>query len=76
MNHGQGEPPACLEDVEDENAKQFIKKLIGPATERPSAKELLEDPFLEITDSDKQQIKTGSRRIVGNVIMLINNNHK
>ena len=40
--------------MKDERAKTFIRKLIA----RPSASELLEDPFLtEVTESDKQGIE-------------------
>ena len=53
----QGALPDCLEDVEDPEAKLFIKKLIDKADTRPSAGELLNDPFLTtIRPCDKEII--------------------
>lgn len=43
--------------MKDEEAKVFIKKLIDKASTRPSAGELLHDPFLTtIRPSDKEII--------------------
>ena len=44
--------------MKDERAKTFIRKLIAQGPSRPSASELLEDPFLNVvTESDKQGIE-------------------
>lgn len=44
--------------MKDEEAKAFIKKLIGKNASRPSAGELLKDPFLNtIRDCDKEFIQ-------------------
>ncbi|KAK9819614.1 hypothetical protein WJX72_000313 [[Myrmecia] bisecta] len=37
--------PQLLETVQDEAARSFIHRCLGPAESRPSARELLEDPF-------------------------------
>lgn len=38
--------PLSLSKVQDPMVKQFIEKCLVPAAHRPSARELLEDPFL------------------------------
>eukprot|EP00884_Botryococcus_braunii_P006023 jgi/Botrbrau1/15421/Bobra.43_2s0047.1 len=38
--------PEMLEDVEDEEAKAFLLRCLAPAETRPTATELLQDPFL------------------------------
>ena len=44
--------------MKDERARSFIRKLIAQGPSRPSASELLEDPFLKVvTESDKQGIE-------------------
>ena len=44
--------------MKDERAKTFIRKLIDQGPSRPSASDLLEDPFLtEVTESYKQGIE-------------------
>ena len=51
--------PECLNDVKDEEAKAFIRRLIAKAPTRPSAGELLKDPFITtITAKDKELIAT------------------
>ncbi|KAL6899497.1 hypothetical protein ACP4OV_006155 [Aristida adscensionis] len=42
----KGVKPAALAKIADLQVKQFIEKCLVPASERLSAKELLEDPFL------------------------------
>ena len=42
--------------MEDLDAKEFIRKLIGMGETRPSATELLQSEFLKITERDKEQI--------------------
>ncbi|KAL2924697.1 putative serine/threonine-protein kinase WNK10 [Bienertia sinuspersici] len=46
-----GIKPAVLSKVTDPEVKQFIEKCLGPVSERPSAIELLNDPFLAASDS-------------------------
>ncbi|PUZ77020.1 hypothetical protein GQ55_1G337500 [Panicum hallii var. hallii] len=41
-----GVKPAALAKIADPQVKQFIEKCLVPASERSSAKELLQDPFL------------------------------
>jgi len=41
-----GVKPAALAKISDIQVKQFIEKCLVPASERSSAKELLQDPFL------------------------------
>ncbi|AQK54224.1 Serine/threonine-protein kinase WNK8 [Zea mays] len=41
-----GVKPAALAKISDPQVKQFIEKCLVPASERSSAKELLQDPFL------------------------------
>lgn len=41
-----GVKPAALAKISDLQVKQFIEKCLVPASERSSAKELLQDPFL------------------------------
>ncbi|XP_004510644.1 probable serine/threonine-protein kinase WNK10 isoform X1 [Cicer arietinum] len=43
-----GIKPASLNKVSDPQIKEFIEKCLVPATERLSAEELLNDPFLQI----------------------------
>ncbi|XP_057981502.1 probable serine/threonine-protein kinase WNK10 [Malania oleifera] len=43
-----GIKPASLSDLGDPQVKDFIEKCLVTASKRPSAKELLEDPFLQI----------------------------
>lgn len=42
--------PAALSKVKDPQTKQFIEKCLGPVAERLPAKELLNDPFLQLED--------------------------
>ncbi|KAI3989848.1 hypothetical protein MKX01_040818 [Papaver californicum] len=42
--------PAALAKVKDLETKQFIERCLGPIVERLPAKELLKDPFLQLTD--------------------------
>lgn len=52
----QGIKPASLANVKHLPVKEFIEKCLLPASERLSAKELLEDPFLQVeTPKDQQQ---------------------
>nr|CAB3450662.1 unnamed protein product [Digitaria exilis] len=46
LKHGNGVKPAALSKIADPQVKQFIEKCLVPASERSSAKELLQDPFL------------------------------
>ena len=58
--------PECLNDVKDEEAKAFIRRLIAKAPTRPSAGELLKDPFITtITAKDKDLIEVDTKLIVG-----------
>ena len=58
--------PECLNDVKDEEAKAFIRRLIAKAPTRPSARELLKDPFITtITAKDKELIEVDTKLIVG-----------
>lgn len=47
----QGMLPLAFFRVEDVEAQKFIGKCLEPATKRPSAKDLLLDPFLVSDDS-------------------------
>ncbi|KAI3973005.1 hypothetical protein MKX01_019663 [Papaver californicum] len=42
--------PAALSKVKDPQTKQFIERCLGPVAERLPAKELLNDPFLQLED--------------------------
>ncbi|RZC62436.1 hypothetical protein C5167_024201 [Papaver somniferum] len=42
--------PAALSKVKDPQTMQFIEKCLGPVAERLPAKELLNDPFLQLED--------------------------
>lgn len=48
VNFIQGVKPASLSKVADPQIKEFIEKCLVRASERLSAKELLEDPFLKV----------------------------
>eukprot|EP00986_Skeletonema_menzelii_P002419 scaffold652_cov142-Skeletonema_menzelii.AAC.6 len=59
----QGIPPASLRRVKSEDAKNFILFCLGigkDASERPSATELLEHPFLEKKPDDETTIEVES----------------
>ncbi|GER37312.1 kinase [Striga asiatica] len=43
----KGVKPASLGKVDPGGVKEFIEKCLAPASQRPSAKELLKDPFLQ-----------------------------
>ena len=45
--------PECFHKINNERAKEFILKCLKPENERPSAAELLEDPFLNDTESEE-----------------------
>ncbi|KAL5722254.1 non-specific serine/threonine protein kinase [Ranunculus cassubicifolius] len=47
-----GVKPHCLERVKDPEIKAFIVKCLGKAGNRPSATNLLEDPFFDGLDDD------------------------
>lgn len=47
--------PASLAKVKDPGVKKFIEKCIANVSERLSAKELLQDPFLQL-DSENDLI--------------------
>ncbi|XP_022769744.1 probable serine/threonine-protein kinase WNK10 [Durio zibethinus] len=51
-----GIKPASLGKVVDPQIKEFIEKCLVPASERASAKELLEDPFLKV-ENPKEPIR-------------------
>lgn len=44
----QGIKPACLSQVADPQTREFIEKCLVPASERLSAKELLQHSFLQL----------------------------
>ncbi|KAK9111310.1 hypothetical protein Scep_018829 [Stephania cephalantha] len=46
-----GIKPASLSKVKDEGVKLFIEKCLVPAAQRPQARELLKDPFLQVDGS-------------------------
>ncbi|XP_072988412.1 probable serine/threonine-protein kinase WNK9 isoform X1 [Typha latifolia] len=45
-----GTKPEALYKVEDPEVRQFVKKCLAPVSQRPAARELLKDPFLQIDD--------------------------
>ncbi|WCJ22450.1 Protein kinase superfamily protein [Euphorbia peplus] len=45
-----GIKPSSLNKVSDQQIREFILKCLVPAPERPSAKELLKDPFLQLQE--------------------------
>lgn len=47
--------PASLAEVKDPEVKKFIEKCIAHVSERLSAKDLLQDPFLQL-DSENDLI--------------------
>ncbi|TVU27976.1 hypothetical protein EJB05_19482 [Eragrostis curvula] len=47
-----GVKPAALGKIADPQVKQFIEKCLAPASERLSAKELLQDPFISPDDTN------------------------
>ena len=49
--HNQGKLPAALFRIEDTEAQKFVRRCLVAAAERPSAKELLLDPFLSSNDA-------------------------
>ncbi|KAK6239675.1 hypothetical protein QUC31_005144 [Theobroma cacao] len=51
-----GIKPASLSKVVDPQIKEFIEKCLVPASERLSAKELLDDPFLKV-ENPKEPIR-------------------
>ncbi|KAM7275443.1 hypothetical protein ACFE04_017309 [Oxalis oulophora] len=44
----RGIKPAALSIIKDYETREFIEKCLLPASQRPSAKELLNDPFLQV----------------------------
>ncbi|XP_052143474.1 probable serine/threonine-protein kinase WNK4 [Oryza glaberrima] len=54
----KGVKPAALAKITNIQAKQFIEKCLVPASERLSAKELLQDPFL---CSDNSSVLVGTK---------------
>uniref|UniRef100_A0A0E0K3H5 non-specific serine/threonine protein kinase n=1 Tax=Oryza punctata TaxID=4537 RepID=A0A0E0K3H5_ORYPU len=54
----KGVKPAALAKISNIQAKQFIEKCLVPASERLSAKELLQDPFL---CSDNSSVLVGTK---------------
>lgn len=49
--------------MKDEEAKKFITRLIGKAPTRPSAKELLSDPFLTQSSPGDREIITIDNKV-------------
>ncbi|KAH9614631.1 hypothetical protein KSS87_003815, partial [Heliosperma pusillum] len=47
-----GKKPGALCKVKDPEVRHFIEKCLATVSSRPSAKELLKDPFLQIVDYD------------------------
>ncbi|OMO57087.1 hypothetical protein CCACVL1_26014 [Corchorus capsularis] len=50
-----GIKPAALSKVNDQEMKLFIEKCLVPAPQRLSAKELLQDPFLQVNGAAKNR---------------------
>ncbi|KAG2652990.1 hypothetical protein PVAP13_1NG399700 [Panicum virgatum] len=55
-----GVKPAALAKIADPQVKQFIEKCLVPASERSSAKELLQDPFLCLDNKHGPAVPTFS----------------
>ncbi|CAN6480674.1 unnamed protein product [Victoria cruziana] len=55
-----GIKPAALSKVKDPHVKMLIEKCLVPASERPPARELLKDPFLQCGDL-KEQLRSPLR---------------
>ncbi|XP_021864410.2 serine/threonine-protein kinase WNK8-like [Spinacia oleracea] len=53
-----GVRPEVLSTVTDTQAKQFIERCLSPAYKRPSAKELLNDPFLGPSVASTSTVRT------------------
>ena len=45
--------PNCYKKIKNQRAIEFINKCLQPENERPSARELLQDPFLNDLDSEE-----------------------
>ena len=50
MNILQGKKPEALYKVDNTEVRQFVEKCLATVSLRLSARELLEDPFLQIDD--------------------------
>ncbi|TVT97310.1 hypothetical protein EJB05_57451 [Eragrostis curvula] len=50
LRHRRGIKPAALHKVSDPAVRRFIERCLAPAARRPSAVELLNDPFLQLED--------------------------
>lgn len=50
-----GKLPGSFHKIEDEEARSFIGRCLEKAPNRPSASQLLKDPFLSIEDDDVKQ---------------------
>lgn len=57
----QGKLPASFYKIEDEEARRFIARCLEKAESRPSAAELLNDPFLSVEDGGEE---IGSIKII------------
>ncbi|KAI8529297.1 hypothetical protein RHMOL_Rhmol12G0214200 [Rhododendron molle] len=51
-----GVKPQALNKVSDLELKAFIEKCIGQARERPTAVDLIKDPFLSEVDCDEEEL--------------------
>ncbi|KAG6588353.1 putative serine/threonine-protein kinase WNK1 [Cucurbita argyrosperma subsp. argyrosperma] len=57
-----GKKPDALYKVKDPSMRQFVEKCLAPVSCRPSARELLSDPFLQINDCESKLQLSGCPR--------------
>lgn len=64
-----GVRPEALDKVKDMEAKAFIEKCLGKPMARPSAAELLRDPFFGgIVDDDDEELENNDSSGTGRVV--------
>lgn len=66
-----GKKPDALYKVKDPEVRQFVEKCLATVSSRLSARELLDDPFLQIDDYDDDLRRTESQSEFGDLGSLI-----
>ena len=59
-----GDPLTLLDEVADDDSKRFISLCVGPLDSRPTAKQLLEDPFLQVKKAPLPAAEGGTAQMV------------